>query len=166
MTNEKVSNGVYFFLLCPAGFFFVCVCLSNFPPLNFKVLTALQVCSNGTVTQEATIINLKGNYMIMWMTHWPPEASWLTTMTFSTLDCKVCGFILYLPVDKMPLKKVCPCVLCASVCLHVHVYKTYWLVFRPPGRMMEILHESHLADAGPVFNMKMRWVLLPPPRAP
>lgn len=95
------------------------------------------------------------------MTHWPPEASWLTTMTFSTLDCKVCGFILYLPVDKMPLKKVCPCVLCASVCLHVHEYKTYWLVFRPPGRMMEILHESHLADAGPVFNMKMRWVLLP-----
>lgn len=67
MTNEKVSNGVYFFLLCPAGFFCVCVsfCLSNFPPLNFKVLTALQVCSNGTVNQDATIINLKGNYMIM-----------------------------------------------------------------------------------------------------
>lgn len=84
-------------------------------------------------------------------------------MEFSTLDSNVCGFILCLPVDNLSLMKVFPYVLCASVCLHVHMYKIYWLVFRPPDRMMEILHESCLADAGPVCDMKMRWVFLPPP---
>lgn len=92
--------------------------------------------------------------MIMRMKHCPPEASWLITMSFLMLDCQVCGFILSLPVANLPLKKVCPRVfLCANVCLHVHVYKTYWLECRPPGRMMEILHESHLVDAGPVCDM-------------
>lgn len=45
--------------------------------------------------------------MIVRMKHCLLDASWLTAVAFSMFDSKVCGLIVCLSVDNLPLKKVC-----------------------------------------------------------
>lgn len=90
-----MNDCVYFFFLCLATFWGYQI--SSFPKVRNEQLSrsvnytiSTKTVNQAVFIQEASIINLKP----MRMKHCSPEASYVITIAFSMLDCKVLAYLL------------------------------------------------------------------------